>query len=61
MLSKITGFVSAESPLVSMPPFNKIYSHINNFKDVDSYSDILTNQLEKYFIGILYMGHITSM
>ena len=49
ILSKISGFVSAESPLKPMPPFDEIYEKVTDFSDLKSYEDILTNQLEKIF------------
>ncbi|MFA6252392.1 MAG: DEAD/DEAH box helicase [Candidatus Paceibacterota bacterium] len=49
ILSKITGFISADSPLVPMPPFNEIYNQTKDYSNVKSFEDILTNQLEKVF------------
>lgn len=49
ILSKITGFISAESPLVPMSPFNEIYNQTKDYSNVKSFEDILTNQLEKVF------------
>lgn len=49
ILSKISGFVSAESPLKPTAPFDEIYKTVTDYADIKSYEDILTNQLEKIF------------
>ena len=54
MLSKISGFVSAGAPLKTMPTFDEIYKRTEDFNDLNTYKDILTNQLEK----ILYWNPI---
>lgn len=54
ILSKITGFVSSDSPLKPMSPFDEIYKNTKDFSDINSYKDILTSQLEK----VLYWNPI---
>ncbi len=46
-LSKISGFVTFDSPLKPTPPFEAIYKITNDFTNTDTYKDILTTQLEK--------------
>jgi superfamily II DNA or RNA helicase len=47
ILSKITGFVSADTDLKPTKPFEKVCLNVSDFSDVKSYEDILTSQLEK--------------
>ncbi len=54
MISKITGFVTSDSPLIPTLPFNKIYELTQDFSKLEIYQDILTSQLEK----ILYWNPI---
>jgi len=49
ILSKITGFISADSPLTPTKPFNEIYDHTKDYSDTKQYEDVLTDQLEKIF------------
>jgi superfamily II DNA or RNA helicase len=49
MLSKICGFVSSDSPLMPMQPYDVIYKITKDFSDLRKYEDILTQQLEKIF------------
>ncbi|QQS23311.1 DEAD/DEAH box helicase [bacterium] len=46
-LSKISGFVTFESPLKPTSPFDEIYKITSDFSKIDTYRDILTTQLEK--------------
>ncbi len=54
MLSKISGFISANTPLKPMEPFMKICEKTKDFKNIELYRDVLTSQLEK----ILYWNPI---
>jgi len=49
ILSKISGFVSADSPLRVKAPFNEIDEQVADLSDTKQYETILTNQLEKIF------------
>ena len=49
ILTKITGFLTADSPLKPTDPFNAIDAATTDFSNVASYEDILTQQLEKIF------------
>lgn len=49
MISKISGFVTADSPLKTTDPFDRILEKTSDFSKLDKYQDILTNQLEKIF------------
>lgn len=48
MISKITGFISAESPLRPMPPFENVYNS-GDVSNILLNADVLTSQLEKIF------------
>lgn len=49
ILSKITGFISADSPLTPTKPFDEVYNHAKDYSDIKQYEDVLTDQLEKIF------------
>ena len=50
ILSKITGFVSADSPLKTTAAFDYIYRQVKDYSNTSLYEDILTTQLEKVFV-----------
>lgn len=55
MLSKVSGLVTTRAPLKVTAPFKEIKRRCNDYRELATYQDILTNQLEKiYYWNSIY-------
>ncbi len=48
-LSKISGYVTNKTPLSVTAPFNKVDKKVKDFSDLNSYNNLLTEQIEKIY------------